>query len=98
MIYILGGGEQCYHIWKDAAKGQKDSWWALIVAAAAAKRSDGASSSLQDQRDRADAWMLALCATLEEVTQRDFDALSWVTDLVSQTAGLSGRAHCDLVP
>ena len=36
--------------------------------------------------------MLALCATLEEVTQRDFDTLSWVTALVSQTAGLSGRA------
>jgi hypothetical protein len=92
MIYILGGGDRYHHLWKAADKGQQDSWRAVVVAAATTTTADGAAKSLAVRRDRADAWTLALCAKLEEVTQRDFDALSWLTDLVSETAELSGRA------
>jgi hypothetical protein len=93
VIYALGGGDRYHHLWKAADKGQQDAWRAVIIAAATRKAADGAAKSLDVRRDRADAWTLALCAKLEEVTQhKDFDALSWVTDLVSKTAALSGPA------
>jgi len=96
MIYLLGGGAQYYPDWADAAKGQQDEWRALIFAAADTTRSDSRAAGLAHRVDRADVWMNALCAvtcaSLEEVSQRDFDAREWAADLISQTAGLRGRS------
>ncbi len=39
VIYALGCGAQYYDRWKDANKGQRDSWRTVIIAAAAATRS-----------------------------------------------------------
>jgi hypothetical protein len=39
-----------------------------------------------------DAWQTAICSSLEEVSQEGFDAMSWVTDLISETVGRHARA------
>jgi len=97
MLYIRDGGAQYHDLWKDASKGQQKNWRAIIIAAAEKAASDFLAKALVTRRTNMDAWQAALCTSLEEVSQEGFDAMSWVTDLISQTAGLLGRASSPIL-
>jgi hypothetical protein len=55
------------------------------------------ANSLVTRRANMDAWQTAICSSLEKVSQEGFDAVSWVTDLISKTEGLSGRASAPVL-